>query len=275
MIASKNGFTLVEMSIVIVIIAIIISAVSIGSSLTKNANLRTIISEYNYYQEAIFAFNHQYGYLPGDIPIASNIWSNCDSTGSNNSNYCNGNGDGYIEITNSTGGTGPFGNSASILAEGKMAWRHLTLAKMIKGNYDGVISSSWSVNSLNTYPQSSYTGLIWTFDNSNQYSASIYTPANGGVGNSLSLIGYNNNGGSQNYAPALTPTDSYNLDNKIDDGLPSNGFVAASYVYQQSNHATTSCTASDATLPVVANNSYKLTNNNSACSIYFYFNGKN
>ena len=53
---SKNGFTLVELSIVIVIVGLIIAGVTSGNVLVKQAKLRTVISQFNEYTAAMNSF---------------------------------------------------------------------------------------------------------------------------------------------------------------------------------------------------------------------------
>src|ERR1017187_10122680 len=64
----KAGFTLVELSIVLVIIGLIIGGVLVGRDLISAAEVRAQISQIEKYQTAVNTFRDKYGYLPGDIP---------------------------------------------------------------------------------------------------------------------------------------------------------------------------------------------------------------
>src|ERR1039458_8026084 len=64
----KAGFTLVELSIVMVIIGLIIGGVLVGQDLISAASVRAQISQIEKYQTAVNTFRGKYGYLPGDIP---------------------------------------------------------------------------------------------------------------------------------------------------------------------------------------------------------------
>ncbi len=67
---SKNNntfsFTLVELSIVIILIASLLSVVLIAKSLINSAKINKIYEEYRAYNNAILAFNDMYDCLPGD-----------------------------------------------------------------------------------------------------------------------------------------------------------------------------------------------------------------
>ena len=62
------GFTLVELSIVLVIIGLIIGGVLVGRDLITAATVRAQIAQIEKYQTAVNTFRGKYGYLPGDIP---------------------------------------------------------------------------------------------------------------------------------------------------------------------------------------------------------------
>src|ERR1700722_13612838 len=64
----KAGFTLIELSIVLVIIGLIIGGVLVGRELISAAQIRAQISQIEKYNSAANTFRGKYGYLPGDIP---------------------------------------------------------------------------------------------------------------------------------------------------------------------------------------------------------------
>ena len=62
-----RGFTLVELSIVIIIIGFLIAGISAGTSLMKQASLNTVIDEVAGYRAAFNNFRARFDSLPGDL----------------------------------------------------------------------------------------------------------------------------------------------------------------------------------------------------------------
>lgn len=130
----KNGFSLYEMSVVILILALIIAGVMGGQNILHQSRLQRVLIEWNEYLNAVNSFYDEYAQLPGDINNASTFL--------NTSN--NGNGNGIIESS-----------------ERYFAWEHLSLAERIPGAaYNGTsdepsldvitINASWILQSLST-----------------------------------------------------------------------------------------------------------------------------
>lgn len=70
-----KAFTLIELSIVVVIIGLIVAGVVAGQSLVKQAKIRGVIQNWQKYTAAVTAFQLQYNTIPGDMPNASSYWS--------------------------------------------------------------------------------------------------------------------------------------------------------------------------------------------------------
>ena len=64
----KSGFTLIEMSIVFVVIGLIVGGILVGQDLIRAAGVRSQISQIEKFNTATNTFYGKYGYLPGDIP---------------------------------------------------------------------------------------------------------------------------------------------------------------------------------------------------------------
>ncbi|KKB96358.1 hypothetical protein SZ25_00507 [Candidatus Arcanobacter lacustris] len=76
MFRSKNGgFTLIELSIVMVIIGLLIGGILVGQSLIEAANARSLVNQISSYRSALTIFSSKYGYnaIPGDFNNASSF----------------------------------------------------------------------------------------------------------------------------------------------------------------------------------------------------------
>ena len=62
---TNTGFTLIELSIVIVIIGLIVAGVVGGQAIVKQSKLRSLISEIDLFHVSINSFYLEYNYLPG------------------------------------------------------------------------------------------------------------------------------------------------------------------------------------------------------------------
>jgi len=181
-----KAFSLVEISIVLVIIGLLAAGVTVGHKLIDQAREKSIIQKAESYRTAVAQFKLTYNTLPGDMKDASSYWSACtDESG----NTCNGDNDGRIEST------------GDVSKEGYRAWQHLRLAKIIKGNFTGLGTSS--VIGTNV-PRTSFNGLCFNFH---------YWGANGSR-NGVALGGINDTCTVQ----AVTAQTAYNIDLKADDG---------------------------------------------------------
>lgn len=125
----QSGFTLVELSIVLVIIGLIIGGILKGQELIGNAQVKNVVSQAQSYQAATAAFRDKYGALPGDLVGADNIIPNC--TAAPCLPAAAGNGNGIVGANaNAT-----YSNNVSAAAENVAFWQQLAAARFI-GNID-------------------------------------------------------------------------------------------------------------------------------------------
>ncbi len=213
--SANKGFTLVELSIILVIMGLLSSAVVTGQHLIHASELRSISVEYDQYRTAVITFKEKYFSLPGDIPNATAFWGIAAGNGSNNAcihavhegrETCNGNGDGSI--------------SGTFMSESQRTWQHMSNASIIPGSYSGGDKDNvpYQIGLLPGYnmPESKYSGannFWWLRHGSNAGSStSFFVPS----ANYLEL----NEG--------LIPEDAWNIDQKLDDGVPNTGTLMAS-----------------------------------------------
>ena len=61
------AFSLIELSIVLIIIGLLVAGITGGASLIESAKMRNFINEVNSWKQALYTFKVKYGRLPGDL----------------------------------------------------------------------------------------------------------------------------------------------------------------------------------------------------------------
>lgn len=118
--AKQAGFTLVELSIVLVIIGLLVGGILGGQELIRAAELNSISSDANKYKVAVNAFRLKYNAMPGDMKNAFDYWGAAQGcTNAQTGTGCNGNGDGRMTWN----------------SEGVRAWSHLAWAGIVPGTW--------------------------------------------------------------------------------------------------------------------------------------------
>lgn len=204
---SSHAFTLVELSIVIVIIGLIIAGVTAGRSLVKQAQLNRVTTDLGKYKAAILAFKLQYNYLPGDIPNAYAYWGTAFGCTNAILNVdlgvgCNGNGNGKIE----------FG-AYSRLGEGRLAWQQLSKVGLIEGAYNGSLNDGVT-------PWRCVPGLnvpSGPFGNGG-YELTDQLLTTTGVTSGIIIASQTSN--DTCWGALFIPREARSIDSKIDDGSP-------------------------------------------------------
>ena len=70
-----SAFSLVELSIVLVILGLLTGGILAGQSLIRAAQLRAVSTEYSRYVASINSFRDKYFGWPGDLRNATAFWS--------------------------------------------------------------------------------------------------------------------------------------------------------------------------------------------------------
>lgn len=141
---SNRGFTLVELSIVLVIIGLIIGGVLTGQQIIQNARITNALNAIQAYQAQFQTYQQNFGALPGDDPAALVRFPNVSTQQGNG----NGNGNGILD--------GDF-DSISATSETRLAWAHLRAAGLVKNQVTS--SSSIAIQPPNPF------GGIFGFQN--------------------------------------------------------------------------------------------------------------
>jgi prepilin-type N-terminal cleavage/methylation domain-containing protein len=240
----KNGFTLIEISIVFIVIGLIVGGILLSQDLIKSSKYRKIISEHEYFLQAVVKFEEIYNNLPGDIPNASSIWSTA----------ANGNGDGMIGN----------GLGTDLTGETLASWNHLYRAGLVLESYTGTTYSG------SLYFKAGY-NVPGSKANEGMYSLYYMTNSVGIYGKKENMIAFARNSTSSNFPWAdgiLTPKDAQFIDLKIDDGLPSSGrlyILRGDSVWATAN----ACTDIDWMGGVTTAN-LVITDTNETCRLHFW-----
>ena len=257
-ISKQHGFTLIELSIVLVIIGLIVGAVLMGKELIRAAELRSIISDKEKFVTAVYAFQTKYNALPGDMVDAQAIWgaaADCTSAQTTIAT-CNGDGDGKVEQLVPSGARGN---------EIFLFWKHLANAGLISGNFwgikDGTVQRSATQNNA---PSGKIFNSLWYVEYWGIMSGSSWA-FNGKYLNCFEYGLYKVN--NDPWDPLLTTQETFALDSKIDDGKPGTGEVTPQG-YGDSCTAkadgVTNSTASDSATAI-----YRSTTTGNVCSLIF------
>ena len=84
----KRGFTLVELSIVLVIVGLLIGGILVAQSMVQTAKAQRLVKEISQYDIAIRLFKERFNAIPGDYARGSNLGSiNGDGNGQIGSDY--------------------------------------------------------------------------------------------------------------------------------------------------------------------------------------------
>lgn len=224
----RQGFSLVELSIVLVILGLLTGGILAGQNLIRAAEIRAVSTEFQRYQAATNSFRDKYFAIPGDFRDATKFWGR-QSTATDcvtNSTQavgtpgaCDGNGDGDLDASATDG----------IAEEIFGFWQQLAHAGLIEGSYTGIDGAA-SINANGTALAGENTPLS-KIGNATWYAGTVNVTATSSFFITNNYRNYLLFGGVRtNDLPveaALTTEEAWNIDTKIDDGKASEGSVIA------------------------------------------------
>jgi len=232
----RRAFTLIEISIVLIIIALIVGGVLVGQDLIKGAAVRAQIAQIEKFNSATNAFKNKYGDLPGDIPDPHASMFGFQARGQ----YAGeGDGNGKIEGVTSDAAGQNFG-VRECAGETVMFWVDLSAANLIEGSF--TTASTHTPNASNVtltsnpnigayFPAAKIGGgnYVYAWSQGAQDSAYIknstfnYFGISGGSNIEIATCDFLS-------SPVLAVAQAFAIDKKIDDGLPQTGNVVALFL---------------------------------------------
>lgn len=218
------GFTMAEICLALVIIAMITAGIFVGVSMMGAAEQRTIIAERDLYTTAFKEFIDKYQALPGDMNNAVALWYSDDSCPNTPTNTtpktptCNGDGNGMI-------GDWTNGTTSGDQVEWFRAWQHLANSGIVEGSFTGVAgaTSTEAVPSINV-PLSRIGKGGWTLLHMVSDGVTDTAFFNSAVASHVLVFGLPTTG-SLTDTPVMAPSDAKAIDEKVDDGMPFTGNV--------------------------------------------------
>jgi prepilin-type N-terminal cleavage/methylation domain-containing protein len=244
----KKGFSLVELSLVLVVLGLVTGGILAGQSLIRAAEIRSIVNHKESFVTAINVFQDKYNSLPGDMTNATAFWGTktggaCpEATVTAGTQTCNGNGDGRIQEVNTN-------------AERYLILQHLGNAGLISGNFSGtysgttgVVGQDYFIGGMNIYWIPVYRGVIPVSD-TNRFE-----------GNYDNDLGLDSPTSGENL---FSPEEAWGIDKKIDDGMPGLG----NFVTREAGGVACNNVAASNAVALANIATYNLQNKSKACRI--------
>jgi prepilin-type N-terminal cleavage/methylation domain-containing protein len=257
-----QAFSLIELSIVLVVLGLLVGGILAGRSLIHAAELRAVTTEYSRNITAAHTFRDKYFALPGDMTNATSVWGSacgasclCMDSGPFSSTFpqtCNGDGNGIIDHMGS---------------EFRAFWQQLAAAGLVDGSY------ILSLSNLVQPPTKLGPGFYWSVNTDGTDAISFCcTGSHYHAGDSIwfannyvNVMAVTN----KNDVGTFKPEDAWNVDTKTDDGKPGSGKIVA-MKWGQMSVSGSACTTKDGQSPPAdANAAYQLTDTNRSCTLLF------
>lgn len=200
---TPSGFSLVELSVVLVIIGLLTGVLVTAQQMIESAKGKAVLGEMNDMLQALDAFQARYHYRPGDVLAAEKYFT----------------GD---ALPTGTGDFSQLGNSRiDTTAEREIMWPQLFQGGMIKSNITRVANPDTTTRVIGVNrPASTVTGGGWTWLDS-------YTLSGNDYYNVLRFGAVQGaNGGEYLEKPVLSLANHRYIDSKVDeDNTPLTGKI--------------------------------------------------
>lgn len=229
-----SAFSLIELSVVLVIMSLMFVAIVSASKLEVFMQNRAIIQEFSKIEMAVNNFTNAYNFMPGEFPKASTYFGTASSADGN--------------------GNGIYDTNASAEEEISNAALHLSSSKILTSfEQEGDDSFRSEIIKIGTYKFvehcTSISGGLFN-DSGHTFSATLLNP-----------------NGAATWTPVVSSYNAYSIDHKFDDGAAQTGKMIG-FVLDTDN-PTYNCLTADAEICVADPDSadYVKTNKNIGCAL--------
>ena len=211
-----SGFTLMELSIVLLLIALLSGGVVLGRDLMRAAAIRATVGQLEQLNVAVYAFRVRYNGLPGDLHVDSAAELGFFSMTGAGAGFLVGWGDGnsLIEAVDS--------DQAWAKGETLVFWRHLSEAGLLNSSLGNDLSHDPSVNGT---PITDVGQWLPSAKLGRGNYIAVYSHNKGTYFELNAITAIGGDGSYTADAPSVPGLEGYSIDVKIDDGAPCTGTV--------------------------------------------------
>lgn len=219
----KQGFTLIEFAIVLVIVALLVSGILAGQSLVEQAKLLKTVKFYKNLELSWRTFQTKYGTIPGDVKNPSMFFPACESDLWGPMQTVTGNGNGILDGGEAVCIWGQLNNSGLYHPYGLEA---------------NSITGNTPASTIDFTAGDDYIYAEWTPDINNF----MYISDGEGYFLKGNIVIIRSKEANTDFVDVLrwnvgmSPMYVYTLDSKMDDGMPGNGSVIGDGVNTISYH---------------------------------------